>query len=310
VITANRMDVNHSSAVEIANNLLERFGITKEIKCIKDCSDEYFLILYEAITGEVPFGVVKNPNGEEERIRNCQLIIDSLSSEILETDLSHIQAKDIVDSNVVAIANLLEIFMGLLEYIFEELQKEEDDDKKREEDQSDEGDSNLMPGDHEVLFEVFQDAFGPSYAESLLRRSKEKEGSQNIAEGYPIPNGTPSQHTDTESLSSHDFTQDSLYNQDGRTTSKEVNCAEGIQKTFEIHPFAYVSSSSSNTTDLIDAAENLHTEEIKKKTADMKSASTTKLLKMAREGGLNADLWRTDPVLGTSISRKRYQGAV
>ena len=77
--------------------------------------------------------MVKNPNGEEERIRNCQLIIDSLSSEILETDLSHIQAKDIVDSNVVAIANLLEIFMGLLEYIFEELQKEEDDDKKREE---------------------------------------------------------------------------------------------------------------------------------------------------------------------------------
>ena len=48
----------------------------------------------------------------------------------------------------------------------------------------------------------------------------------------------------------------------------------------------------------------------KKKTVDMKSASTTKLLKMAREGGLNADLWKTDPVLGTSISRKRYQGAV
>ena len=77
-------------------------------------------------------GVVKNPDGKEDRIRNCQLIIDSLSSEILETDLSHIEAKNIVDSNVVAIANLLEIFMGLLEYIFEELQKEGDDELQKE----------------------------------------------------------------------------------------------------------------------------------------------------------------------------------
>ena len=61
-----------------------------------------------------------------------------------------------------------------------------------------------MPGDHEVLSEVFQDAFGPSYVESMedqkimLRKSKERESSQYIAEGYTIPNGAPSQHTDTE----------------------------------------------------------------------------------------------------------------
>lgn len=52
-------------------------------------------------------------------------MIDSLSKEVLETDLSHIQGRDIVNCNIVALANLLEIFMGLLEYIFEELERED-----------------------------------------------------------------------------------------------------------------------------------------------------------------------------------------
>ena len=76
--------------------------------------------------------MVKNPHRKEDRTRNCQLVIDSLSKEVLETDLSHIQARDIVDCNAISVANLLEIFMGLLEYIFEELRKEEDEDVMKE----------------------------------------------------------------------------------------------------------------------------------------------------------------------------------
>ena len=52
-------------------------------------------------------------------------MIDSLANEVLEIDLSHIEGKDIVDGNIAAIANLLEIFMGLLEYIYEELERED-----------------------------------------------------------------------------------------------------------------------------------------------------------------------------------------
>lgn len=76
--------------------------------------------------------MVQYPSSEEERITNCQLVIDSLSKEVLETDLSHIQGKDIVHCNLVSVANLLEIFMGLLEYIFEELKKEEEGDVTRD----------------------------------------------------------------------------------------------------------------------------------------------------------------------------------
>ena len=52
-------------------------------------------------------------------------MIDSLANEVLEIDLSHIEGRDIVHGNIAAIANLLEIFMGLLEYIYEELERED-----------------------------------------------------------------------------------------------------------------------------------------------------------------------------------------
>ena len=53
-----------------------------------------------------------------------------------------------------------------------------------------------------------------------------------------------------QTVSSNDFTQDSLYN------SRSANAKSGSvmvndQRTFEIHPFAYVSSSSSNSTEIL-----------------------------------------------------------
>lgn len=70
-------------------------------------------------------GFTSSPHDNEDRIRNCQAVIDSLANEVLEIDLSHIEGRDIVAGNIAAIANLLEIFMGLLEYIYEELERED-----------------------------------------------------------------------------------------------------------------------------------------------------------------------------------------
>ena len=60
-----------------------------------------------------------------DKARNCQIVIDTLSREVLETDLAHICGKDIIDGHIASIGNLLEIFYGLLEYVYEDLQKEE-----------------------------------------------------------------------------------------------------------------------------------------------------------------------------------------
>ena len=42
--------------VEVANHLLERFGVEKKIKNISDCDEGFFILLYEALTGELPEG--------------------------------------------------------------------------------------------------------------------------------------------------------------------------------------------------------------------------------------------------------------
>ena len=71
-------------------------------------------------------GTIKMAKKRQDRIRNCQLVIDSLAKDILGIDLSHIFSHEIVDGDVITIRNLLEIYVGLLEYITEELQQEND----------------------------------------------------------------------------------------------------------------------------------------------------------------------------------------
>ncbi len=70
-------------------------------------------------------GILKHAHTEESKARNCQLVIDALAKDVLDTDLSHIKGKDIVRGNNASVGNLLEIFMDLLECVFEDMQREE-----------------------------------------------------------------------------------------------------------------------------------------------------------------------------------------
>lgn len=57
---------------------------------------------------------------KEEKIHNVQVVIDSLATDILDIDLSHINAQSVVNRDKVQIQNLLEIFDGLLDFVIEE----------------------------------------------------------------------------------------------------------------------------------------------------------------------------------------------
>lgn len=46
-------------------------------------------------------------------------MIDALSSDVLNVDLSHITGEDIVDGDLNSIQNLLEIFKELLDFILD-----------------------------------------------------------------------------------------------------------------------------------------------------------------------------------------------
>ena len=65
--------------------------------------------------------VLRHPMGREEEIHNCKCVIDTLSMDILNTSLSHITGEDVVNCNRAAVANLLEVFHGLLEYILDRI---------------------------------------------------------------------------------------------------------------------------------------------------------------------------------------------
>ncbi|XP_066932596.1 centrosomal protein of 95 kDa-like isoform X2 [Clytia hemisphaerica] len=139
----------------LAEKLCKHLGYKRRIKELGDCDHEFFVQMYEHMLSEKLPGLISNANEMEEQIHNVQVVIDQLATEILETDLSHIEAQSIVQRNPIHIQHLLEIFDGLLELVLEET-----DDEQQCSLNQDLDDSNVIADDHEVLSDVFQEEFG------------------------------------------------------------------------------------------------------------------------------------------------------
>ena len=65
-------------------------------------------------------------------------------------------------------------------------------------DSENEGDSNLLPNDHEVLSDVFQEEFHNYDRDRQRRIDKTKPGSQSIMEKYLMSTEAPTRDTDAE----------------------------------------------------------------------------------------------------------------
>ena len=65
--------------------------------------------------------MIRKPHCREDEVHNCQSVIDTLSLDILNTSLSHITGQDIVDRDISAISNLLNVFSGLMDYILDKI---------------------------------------------------------------------------------------------------------------------------------------------------------------------------------------------
>ena len=64
-------------------------------------------------------GITENPISVDQRVLNCQTVIDLVATDVLNVDLSHISGQGIIQGDKVSIRNFLEIFAGLLEYFME-----------------------------------------------------------------------------------------------------------------------------------------------------------------------------------------------
>nr|XP_058972324.1 uncharacterized protein LOC131798640 isoform X2 [Pocillopora verrucosa] len=147
-------DSDDEAFIAIANELLEKCNLPGTISKLEECSDNFFVAVYRGLLGDDLPGIVENPISNEQHVLNCQTLIDSVASDILSVDLTHITGSSIVEGDKISIRNLLEIFAGLLEFFMEY----DDDDAS-----GDENDSNLLTSEHDVISGVLREEFGPSY---------------------------------------------------------------------------------------------------------------------------------------------------
>ena len=65
--------------------------------------------------------IVRSASTREDEVHNCQVVIDSLAGDVLHTSLTHISGADIIDGNRESMSNLLEILVGLLDYMLNKI---------------------------------------------------------------------------------------------------------------------------------------------------------------------------------------------
>ncbi|XP_072168335.1 uncharacterized protein [Diadema setosum] len=109
--------------IDVANDLFRKFNLPT-VRELRECSASTFISLYEGILGERLKGVVSNPVAREDDIHNVQCMVDSLASDVLHCDLSHITGQAVVNGDAITIRYLLEILEGLVEYVMEQINSE------------------------------------------------------------------------------------------------------------------------------------------------------------------------------------------
>lgn len=120
--------------VEVANSLLAQLHVPFIVESLEDITANVFIILFEGLYGESLPELLPNPQTKQDDIHNCQMVIDVLADKILNTSLSHITGKDIVEGDRTSVANLLEILTGLFEFLTEKIEFEKSRDEEQEED--------------------------------------------------------------------------------------------------------------------------------------------------------------------------------
>ncbi|PIO14733.1 hypothetical protein AB205_0117070, partial [Aquarana catesbeiana] len=76
--------------IAVANNLLSRCHINRQVGDLSQCDADVFVSLYEAILGEKVPDFIAKPGSQEDDAHNMQSVIDSLALDYLQVSLSHI----------------------------------------------------------------------------------------------------------------------------------------------------------------------------------------------------------------------------
>ena len=79
------------SLVCLANAILSQCHVDRVVHSFAEIDVDLFVMAFEALAGEKLEDIFRPPKTEEERVHNAQVVIDSLSMDILHTSLSHVE---------------------------------------------------------------------------------------------------------------------------------------------------------------------------------------------------------------------------
>eukprot|EP01028_Stygiella_incarcerata_P001640 TRINITY_DN12932_c0_g1_i1.p1 TRINITY_DN12932_c0_g1~~TRINITY_DN12932_c0_g1_i1.p1 ORF type:complete len:448 (+),score=161.32 TRINITY_DN12932_c0_g1_i1:98-1441(+) len=98
--------------IERVNELLRVISVPKQIESLKDCSASMFILLLERLLDTRIKSVIRTPRVKDDHMWNAQRVIDALE-DVLELELSHIQAENLYRRETGAIVDLIDIFSEL-----------------------------------------------------------------------------------------------------------------------------------------------------------------------------------------------------
>ena len=102
------------------NTLLKRIKVPISVTTLEDCVATLWVALFEGLFEcRIPgidrsFDIVSS---ESSRLRNTELVLNELGSNVIQMDISHIKPKDLVDRKKVAVTNMIDIFHEIAQAI-------------------------------------------------------------------------------------------------------------------------------------------------------------------------------------------------
>ena len=110
--------MSEEHALQMGNEILRILGADQEIDDIETFQyDSLYLQLFGAFFPNLDLESVQPGETPEEMANNIQAMIDLLSEQVLECDLSYIEAEKIVEGDLQSIGKFLEVILEVLVHI-------------------------------------------------------------------------------------------------------------------------------------------------------------------------------------------------
>ena len=81
------------SLVQLANTILSQCHVDRVVDSFDEIDVDLFVTTFEALAGEKLDDIFRPASTEDEHVHNAQVVIDSLSMDILHTSLSHVEGQ-------------------------------------------------------------------------------------------------------------------------------------------------------------------------------------------------------------------------